>query len=158
MAIADELLTEAGACLKVGSSQAVVRRSMSTSYYALFHLLVQDAAGRWAGGYQERSVLERAFNHGSMKNVSKLFAGKVWTDSFDVRFDVPHELRSVATAFGKLQERRHLADYDNQRYWSILQARETLQTSEQAFRSWHTIRTDRFAGSYLLAMLLGRAR
>ena len=50
--------------------QASLRRSVSASYYALFHLLVDAATRRlvWGNERQElRNCLTRAFDHGVMK-------------------------------------------------------------------------------------------
>ncbi len=52
MALAQDLLEQAQhLAVYEGSnpSQAALRRSISTAYYALFHLLVEDAAQRWQG-------------------------------------------------------------------------------------------------------------
>lgn len=49
-------------------SQTSLRRAVSTAYYALFHLLIEDAASRWSGPPESRTGLERGFQHGSMKN------------------------------------------------------------------------------------------
>ena len=52
--------------------QASLRRSVSAAYYALFHLLVDAAAGRLVSGADRqplRECLSRAFDHGVMKRV-----------------------------------------------------------------------------------------
>ena len=41
--------------------QAFLRRSISTAYYALFHLLVQEAVQCWTGSTTARFSLERRF-------------------------------------------------------------------------------------------------
>jgi hypothetical protein len=74
MGIADELLALAG-YLATSSSpafeQASFRRSVSTAYYALFHLLVSEAAQHWNGSTEARFGLERAFKHANMKEISE---------------------------------------------------------------------------------------
>jgi len=60
--------------------QASLRRAVSATYHALFHLLIEDAASRWDGSVEARSGLERAFTHGSMKQASLQFRQPVWQD------------------------------------------------------------------------------
>ena len=58
--------------------QASLRRAVSTAYYALFHLLIDEAVGKWAIERQ-RSILARTFEHSKMKaicdDVLKSFKG-----------------------------------------------------------------------------------
>ena len=46
MSFADELL-ELAMAFEWHGSQAVLRRTVSTAYYALFHLLIHEAVGKW---------------------------------------------------------------------------------------------------------------
>src|SRR6266478_1063436 len=48
--------------------QASLRRAVSTAYYALFHLLIDDAVSKWAAERQ-RSILARTFEHDKMKRI-----------------------------------------------------------------------------------------
>ena len=48
--------------------QASLRRAISTAYYALFHMLVDEAVGKWTVERQ-RSILARTFDHGKMKRI-----------------------------------------------------------------------------------------
>jgi hypothetical protein len=48
--------------------QANFRRAVSTAYYALFHLLIDEAVGKWAVERQ-RSILARTFDHAKMKGI-----------------------------------------------------------------------------------------
>jgi uncharacterized protein (UPF0332 family) len=50
--------------------QACLRRSVSTAYYALFHLLIAEATSNWKHT-ELRSELGRLFGHGKMKSASK---------------------------------------------------------------------------------------
>jgi hypothetical protein len=61
-------------------SQASLRRAVSTAYYALFHLLVEDAGGRWRGSVEARTGLERSLPHGSMEKISRKFRNATWED------------------------------------------------------------------------------
>ena len=54
--------------------QASLRRSLSTTYYSLFHLFVQSAITNWRGEAQ-RIDLARGFEHRTMRRASKRFYG-----------------------------------------------------------------------------------
>jgi uncharacterized protein (UPF0332 family) len=151
---ANHLATYEGANL----SQAALRRSVSTAYYALFHLLVQDTANRWQGSIAAVSGFERALNHGPMKSSSIQFTKSKWTDWHGIAQAVPPTLRSVAEAFVELQEERHTADYNNHKQWTFKEVETLLSTAARAFRNWLSVRTHPMAGNYLLSMLLGKPR
>jgi len=51
------------------SNEANVRRSVSSAYYALFHLLVRDAILNWKHA-DHRSRLAHTFDHKRMKDAS----------------------------------------------------------------------------------------
>lgn len=57
--------------------QASLRRAVSTSYYALFHFLSEEAAillvGAAHGDLSLRNLSRRAFEHGKMKTVCTQF-------------------------------------------------------------------------------------
>jgi len=50
--------------------QANLRRSVSTAYYALFHLLISEATLNWARP-ELRPMLGRLFDHGPMCSASE---------------------------------------------------------------------------------------
>lgn len=114
----DGLLRAARAMIPGGigrPSHALLRRSVSTAYYACFHRLTYDAARLYLSGDRGdlRDLIRRAFTHGSMRQVSStLAAGNVpkrWPDS---RRPVPKQMRKLCEAFVTLQSLRHRADYD----------------------------------------------
>ena len=139
-------------------TQASLRRSVSTAYYALFHLLIEDAAQRWQGSPAALTGLERSFQHGPMKNVSLKFRSSTWTDWHGDNQMVPSALQRVAKAFIDLQTDRHAADYNNHEQWTAIEVQALLETAQSAFDAWLSVRTDPMAGNYLLAMLLGKQR
>ena len=57
----------------------MLRRAVSSAYYALFHALVDEACRQMLGGRHDdmpfRHVLGRAFTHGTMKQACMSFAG-----------------------------------------------------------------------------------
>jgi hypothetical protein len=70
MPFADDLLDQARHLGNKGDdpTQASLRRSVSTAYYALFHLLIDDAVSKWAVARQ-RGALGRTFEHQAMRTV-----------------------------------------------------------------------------------------
>lgn len=88
-------------------NQAILRRAVSTAYYALFHLLIGAAVRNWAPE-RHRNVLARTFEHPKMKAACVGLTNRVKSGEM-----LPSELSVVARAFINLQEQRHRADYDN---------------------------------------------
>jgi uncharacterized protein (UPF0332 family) len=160
MGIAQDLLRQAHhlATYENSPSQASLRRAVSTAYYALFHLLLQDAVLHWHGSPEARSGLQRAFDHGPMKIASLQFRKNVWQDWHGIEQKVPPAVQRVAGALVDLQEERHTADYDNHEQWSATDVQTTLNKANDAFQDWESIRNDPMAGNYLLAMLLRKQR
>jgi uncharacterized protein (UPF0332 family) len=159
--IAQDLLSQASHIATYegeNPSQASLRRAVSTAYYALFHLLTEEAALLWRGSPEAGTGVTRAFQHGSMKSTSLKFRGPVWHDWRGNGQPVPEELRRVAAAFADLQEERHTADYDNHEQWSLSEVQALLRIAADAFVDWESIRTHPMAGNYLLAMLLPKQR
>ena len=136
--------------------QADRRRAISTAYYALFHLLVEDGGKRWQGSSPAAATgIERAFSHGAMKQSSIRFKGSEWVDWHDIKQAVPTRLQRVASAFVELQEARHTADYNNHKQWTFVEVAYSLNLAGAAIADWISIRNDAVAGDYLLSMLLG---
>ena len=73
MAYADDLLEQAQHLAKREKNkprQASLRRAVSTAYYALFHLLIAEAALNWKRAHQ-RHLFARSFEHARMKQASE---------------------------------------------------------------------------------------
>jgi len=161
VAIAQELLNQAVYLFGyqgANPDQAALRRTISTAYYALFHLLIEDAAQRWQGSASAIAGIERTFKHGPMRHISVQFGNPNWKDWRGERHLIPPDLRKVANAFVMLQQRRHTADYDNHFRWTATVVDTILTSARSAFQSWLSIRTHPIAGDYLLAMLLNSRR
>jgi hypothetical protein len=110
MGLADDLLMLAGHLANPSTNQpeqAWLRRSVSTSYYALFHLLVGDAVQGWNGSLAARVGLERAFGHDNMYKVSQAVSQGSWRASAptDVGVHRGGNLRG-ASACGTLEKCR----------------------------------------------------
>jgi uncharacterized protein (UPF0332 family) len=138
--------------------QASFRRSISTAYYALFHLLVQEAVQCWNGSSTARFGLERRFEHKTMKEVSNAVLRSSWRGWSVPSPTVPTELQSVAKVFVKLQEARQQADYDNAKVWEPIEVQATIVDAQFAFMNWRLIRDDPAANEYLLSLLIGNKR
>ena len=153
MAFADDLLEQAYHLVNLESGepkQASLRRAVSTAYYALFHLLIDEAVGNW-GVARQRSVLARTFDHGKMKNICEDHV-KSFYSSGQPSSGV--QLKNVAQTFVQLQEQRHTADYDNAFIWSKTDAIGAIDTVTRAFRDWRAIRAQDAAQDYLLQLFL----
>jgi hypothetical protein len=100
--------------------QGNLRRAISTAYYAFFHFFVDHACRCVIGTANDRrpyrDILARAFQHTTMVQACKTFAGGTFPASIQPRlpqgFVVPNDLQIVAPTFVLAQERRHAADYD----------------------------------------------
>lgn len=161
MAIADDLLTLAAHLATPAAAdpeQAWLRRSISTAYYALFHLLVQEAVQRWAGSPAARLGLERTFKHEQMREVSRVVSTGSWKGWSTPRPSVPLELRAVAKSFTRLQKDRHQADYDNEKNWTLTEAEATVTEVRTAFQNWKKINGSSVADEYLLSLMIGKKR
>jgi hypothetical protein len=118
-----DLLTQARALAKSDArrpKQANLRRAVSTTYYALFHFLVDQSCraiiGKQHSKSSYRNVLARAFVHGDMKAACDSFSGgtlkKSVAKGLPAGFAIPKEIRHIARTFIELQSKRHAADYD----------------------------------------------
>jgi uncharacterized protein (UPF0332 family) len=154
MALAADLLTEARHLAQRGGKnpkQASLRRAVSTAYYALFHLLISDFVSRWKVR-SHRDKLARLFEHGRMKNASKIISDKRLVNPSDIEI----KLLMVATAFVWLQQRRHEADYDNGKEWTRVTVLVAIDKATEAFSAWQDIRKTELAQDYLISMLGAR--
>lgn len=146
--LADDLLEDARHLAERGDSQermSCMRRAVSTAYYAIFHLLVDDFVEHWEFEDQ-RSRLARMFDHKKMRDAT--FTPK------DEKNPTPIEaaLVDVKTAFRQLQADRHRADYDLA--WNIVptDVQDAITLAEDTFTKWRSIRDEDIARQHLLSM------
>ena len=143
-------------------TQASLRRSVSASYYALFHLLVDDATRLMLSGHGRGSLrdsLARAFHHSAMKQTAVAFTRKsipLKLASGLNRQQVQQELVDVATAFVQLQEARHDADYNRALRFTRREALDLADLADQAFRDWSQVRGSLQADTFLTGLLVYR--
>jgi uncharacterized protein (UPF0332 family) len=146
--LADDLLEDARHLAAKGDAEkraSCMRRAVSTAYYAVFHLLVEDFVANWPYADQ-RARLARMFDHKKMRDAA--FTPK------DEKNPTPIEaaLVDVKTAFRQLQAERHRADYDLA--WNIAQTdvKNAISLAEDTFTKWRSIRNDDTARHHLLSM------
>jgi uncharacterized protein (UPF0332 family) len=153
MSLAQDLLEQAVHLVNregVEPKQASLRRAVSTAYYALFHLLIDEAVNHW-GIARHRGKLARTFDHGPMKRVCDDYV-KTFYSAGKPASELP--LKEVAQTFSDLQEKRHIADYDNSYIWTRADAREWIKRAGTAFTYWDAIRTQDEAQDFLLSLFL----
>jgi hypothetical protein len=152
----DELLQQAKELVHKNPNnptQADLRRSVSSAYYALFHLLIFEACLNWSNDIT-RPGLARMFDHSVMKKVSKKVTdpGKMpYAGEDPVIVD---KLRSFAGLFVQLQEQRHEADYNIEDPWTLTQALKEMLAANRAFVTWQEIRTEKISQDYLVSLLI----
>lgn len=150
--------------------QASLRRAISSAYYALFHLIVDDAARAVVPAMSPArlvDVVRRAFGHSEMNNVCKgLIAvntakqnGKqtgacpLSTQSV-LSFPLDTSLLVVLDAFVELQEARQKADYDLSDEWNRDYVLEKIEMVREAFAAWDIVRDSPNAAVFMSALLL----
>jgi uncharacterized protein (UPF0332 family) len=136
--------------VKENPSQAALRRSVSTAYYALFHLLVHEACFNWARP-EHRNNLARAFEHKQMEAASDRQRAKYKNAAEN---STGKHLFNVAFDFVQLQQKREFADYDYSIELSFDQAHLAIRRAERAFESWEIVRNEQAAQDYLFSLLI----
>lgn len=140
--------------------QANLRRAVSTSYYALFHLLIYEATRSLSRGNARaklRLVLARAFAHDEMASACRSFgSGGALPDLIQTIYPgvaVPPDLRNVAKAFLDLQKSRHDADYAAHIHWTRTEVITKVERAERAFETWERISMHELAPLFLASLL-----
>lgn len=133
--------------------EADLRRGVSTAYYSLFHLLVQEATSRLIQAAALRPRIARAFDHKTMKTVCQEYArlspnpaGQLITAAGQ---RIPPQLQSLASGFVSLQEARHQADYDTAAVITQAQADTDVIRAELASLDWAAVQADPAADAFL---------
>ena len=102
-------------------NQAVIRRSISNSYYAVFHLTTRGAASALFADTGAADIASRAFEHTDMLKGYKGYLTKSALDNpqnkgGELFKGAPHDVKTIiselASTFEVLQHTRHQADYD----------------------------------------------
>ena len=151
MAFAEDLLKDAHHLAVRGGKnprQSSLRRSVSTAYYALFHLLISDFVLNWRTK-DHRARLGRMFEHRKMSQAEFKVKGRPLSP-------MEADLRLVVEVFNRLQQERYIADYDVGRIWARSDVVETLDVADLSFAAWKRIRKDKIAQDHLLTMFGAR--
>jgi hypothetical protein len=148
---------------------ARIRRSISTTYYALFHFILDEASRRIVGAGNDvkirRRLLSRTISHTGMK----LALDKVRGSSVDpsvaefLRFGngmgqvaVPTFMRDLALAFSDAHAKRQDADYNLNATLSAADARLLRLRVKRVIKRWRaaTSSVDRDAKHALSVLIL----
>jgi hypothetical protein len=163
MALHDDLLDQAGHLAfrePRRPKQASLRRAVSASYYALFHMLAADGARRLAPPQPPslRAQVRRAYAHSNMKEVCQQFGRRQPHAALLPLLSNPIEpgLVAVAATFVALQEARHEADYDFSVTLNRVDVLQKIQRAQSAALGWRAIRSTPNTTVFLAALLLQR--
>jgi len=152
----DELLQQASELVHKNPNnptQADLRRSVSSAYYALFHLLIFEASLNWSND-TSRPGLARMFEHSLMKKVSRRVNDAGRTPYAGEDPVIVNKLRSFAGLFVQLQEQRHEADYNVKDAWTLTQSLKETLAAHRAFAIWRDIRSEKISQDYLVSLLI----
>lgn len=142
--------------------QASLRRAISTAYYALFHLLIDESSRMLVSGTQRnqlRLCIHRAFQHSDMKAAAVSFSkgnvsAKLMPGLNGQTLQIP--LQDVGKSFVELQQARHESDYDTARRFPRAETLDLIGQTEQAFIDWRGVRGTIQADTFLTALLVQR--
>jgi len=117
--------------------QAVLRRAVSTAYYAAFHALCRGAAEAFVPANRKKSrvLFYRSLEHRRAKDACRKLGQNPLPPSKKTFFGVlafSNGLRSFANKFVLLQELRHRCDYDSEYKTTKVQAQEAVDNAAQA--------------------------
>lgn len=130
---------------------ARIRRSISTSYYALFHFLLDEAGSKLVGTgtslKRRRRLLGRTIAHRSVRMAMSRVQGPPIPPPFDEFFRPqgiqgpvvpPVFVRTMAAAFADVHAKREEADYDLNKPFSENDARAVYRSVGRAIGRWQT--------------------
>lgn len=140
-------------------TDAALRRTVSTAYYALFHTVLRAAAAHFMGAGREDTagfaLLYRGFDHRRMRvaaeEIAKETPKREYRESLRGRL-LSQDMRDFATEFGTLQAFRHLADYDPSVVFNHLDASALVDAAGAAIAAFH--RTTEGEQADVLALML----
>lgn len=164
MAFCLDLLEQAVTLASLDSrrpKQANLKRGVSAAYYALFHLLLDDATQLMISGKEQkplRDVLRRAFQHGDMRQVAEQFAAGKTPEKLKAVLVAPpsSDLQFVSKTFIDLQQARHEADYAVFEPITRSDALTLIRRAEQAIHRWSQVRNTPEGKSFLVSLLVLR--
>ncbi len=141
-------------------SDVVPRRALSSAYYGLFHRLTTTGSMPFAaGGEPLRFQAARAFNHAAMRKICDAYIRSPARPSppgLEQLSPTPPDKRliEIAFAFSRLQEGRHVADYDLSAVIKASYVAELVAMAETALADFDTIQSFPETTVFLTALLL----
>jgi hypothetical protein len=160
MSLHSDLLVQAQRLAQLDArrpKQANLRRAVSSTYYALFHLLTSETSALYAVEPGLAPRINRTLNHQDMKKTSVLIGNDKLPKAVQPPvggYTTPADLKTVAKAFVDLQEARHKADYDLSQRFRRQEVLKYVQAARQAFEAWKWVRKTDDARLYLASFLL----
>jgi hypothetical protein len=126
--------------------EAELRRAVSTAYYALFHLLIDEATDRLVSVPALRQRVARTFDHNIMRRVCQEYADATDIGAGQYRTKtagivIPTALFNIASTFVALQEAGIQADYNLGASVTHAQAAADVGRVEAAFNDWLLVET-----------------
>ena len=140
--------------------ETALRRALSSAYYGLFHRLTTAGSMPFtAGGEPLRFQATRAFSHTAMRKVCDAYvrssARPFPTGLEKLSLNPPdRRLIGIALAFARLQESRHLADYDFSVVIEPPYAADLVRLAETALADFDAIQSLPETTVFLAALLL----
>lgn len=142
------------------TDEVVLRRAVSSAYYGLFHRLTTAGSMPFAGGGEPlRFQAARAFSHTAMRKVCDAYIrspARPFPPGLEQLSPSPPDGRliEIAVAFTRLQEGRHLADYDLFAVVEAVYAGELVGFTETALADFDAIQSLPETTVFLAALLL----
>lgn len=167
MALWAELLEQAEILADGGTgspTQAGLRRSVSTAYYALFHFLAGEAAERLLPFHAPglSAAMQRGFEHRVMKEACRDFANGAATPVLKPLIVAPvePELLDMARVFLNLQAARQSADYDLLHSIAQIEAKDFARSVHDVVEGWGRVAGSPNTSVFVarLAGLIGRRK
>lgn len=145
--------------------QASLRRTISTAYSALFHLLISEAILNWRR-LADRDDLARMFEHTNMKAACEKKRDELHDEFRKMKTTAPpgHDLtvkkhlHLVAKAFVEMHQQRENADYDYSTTWARTEVVAKVARVDAAFKAWKAIRKEDTAQAFLFTLLQKKRR
>lgn len=141
--------------------QASLRRAVSSAYYALFHLLSDEASKTLVRGMRNSADLQartaRTLDHGAMARACRAFSAGALPSSLRFLLPLDADLRLVAERFAEAQENRHLADYNLQVTFNRTDTLNFIDQVEEAFDAYNRIQESDATTYFLFALFFYRS-
>lgn len=136
-----------------------LRRAVSAAYYAIFHHLSQAAVEQLGPhtSLKFANSIHRHISHSNLKKACQTLTNSASKQTFVELLGAPvsDDMQTVALNVIKLQEARHLADYDPDYQLSWMQAKEHVKLAGIAMLAWNKFCPSAESRTFLLMVVLG---